>query len=1158
MGRTHLVSTDSRPRAGITPAARRGPPRRAPALVAAIVWVCPLPAMALSSPGPPAPPTQESFEARLAEVDARTSGWSLSAADSLLEALARNDAPDSLSGIVRDLSIELRRIRLSRLRGESDAAAAESLLVRARAATRLPAATKAAIVIEVARRRAARAGQRLLEEELARLDARDDDVALPRAAVRHELGNLLLNLRERSAARVHLAWADSIRTARLGAGHPESARTRLLLAVLRFQEGDTLGVDADYEGAVETLRSTLGADHPDALWALTLQSSYWQALGRWERARAGYRAVLSGRRARGLPADASEAWTLNNLGVLCQRLESFAQAESLFREAADLRGRLLGRDPLTGRSLANHGNLLFLRGEYAEARRRFETALAIFEESGLREDPDRARCLLLLGLTHLWTEDLEAADLYLRRSLERGEAAARPEDQVSALQALGQLALARGQAAAGEDFFRRALQRAGADGPVPLARLAELQLDLGRALAAQERWAEAEREFSLALEGLRETDDPGGIRLGFAHYELGEACLRQGRFAEAATELGRSLHCLESALDPSHPQLVLCWLGLALTARERGRPGAARVMALQAHRRQLELVTRNLSGLTERHALLLGRPLDEATSLLLDLAGDSAGVAADLRLETWGAVAAGRNLVLHEMARRRRLAPGAPVETGRLARARDRLANLYLRSPVEAGGARFESLLREAVAEREAAERALAEATAPSPGRHPDDSSLARVFAALPREAVLVAFARTTESRLAVGSARPARYVAFVGRRGGTVDLRPLGPAGDIDRAVAAWADAAGDVRNGLRVDPARAEREYLEAGNLLRSLAWDPLRSAIGAAKEVWIVPAGTLALVSFTALPLDEGRFLQDEGRTLVYLNHEEDVESFASGSGTGLLALGAVDSDATLGASPAAESLRRGAAECGAVRSRDFPPLPGTRDEVLEAAARWRRGARTPEDVELLLGPEASESEFRSRAGRHRVLHLATHGFFLDDDCPGRPAGSGAPGFGPLVRSGLLLAPGAGPDSTDPARDGLLTAEEIASLDLSAVDVAVLSACRSGVGTASASEGLFGLRRAFQVAGARSLVVSLWAVGDQAAREWIRGFYDAFLLEGLPPGAASDAAARRLLDLRRREGRSTHPFYWASFITVGAMPGSDSGAAGRLRQAGGKRSP
>src|SRR5262249_30179408 len=131
-------------------------------------------------------------------------------------------------------------------------------------------------------------------------------------------------------------------------------------------------------------------------------------------------------------------------------------------------------------------------------------------------------------------------------------------------------------------------------------------------------------------------------------------------------------------------------------------------------------------------------------------------------------------------------------------------------------------------------------------------------------------------------------------------------------------------------------------------------------------------------------------------------------------------------------------------------------------------------------------------------------------------------------PLLLSGFALA-GANLRARAPAGgdDGVLTAEEVSALDLSGVEWAVLSACATGVGGVRAGEGVFGLRRAFEIAGARTLVMSLWSVDDESARRWMEALYRARFGSGMGTAEAVREASLTALRERRARGENTHPF-------------------------------
>jgi CHAT domain-containing protein len=376
----------------------------------------------------------------------------------------------------------------------------------------------------------------------------------------------------------------------------------------------------------------------------------------------------------------------------------------------------------------------------------------------------------------------------------------------------------------------------------------------------------------------------------------------------------------------------------------------------------------------------------------------------------------------------------------------------------------------------------------------------------------------------------------------------------------------------------------------------------------ELVAVPDGALNLVPLAALPTARGTYVLETGPVIHYLSAERDLaadEVAQAAAGSGLLAIGGPAFDdassfaAILKKQPASESaalpavsngsqssptarriesshftpasgsaaLRGASSNCASLRSMQFEALPVSRTEAESVTRLWQRfgdditaGARS---TLTLTGKEATESAFKQLGLGRRVLHIATHGFFLGVSCgptmEGTRAVGGLIGVGanaqskqtgvkstsrrasppenPLLFSGLALAganrrKAAGPDE----EDGILTAEEIASLNLRGVEWAVLSACDTGLGTVAAGEGVLGLRRAFQVAGVRTVIMSLWSVDDRAARQWMDALYRARLVRQLDTATAMREASVTFIRERRAQGQSTHPFFWASLVAAG----------------------
>jgi len=223
-------------------------------------------------------------------------------------------------------------------------------------------------------------------------------------------------------------------------------------------------------------------------------------------------------------------------------------------------------------------------------------------------------------------------------------------------------------------------------------------------------------------------------------------------------------------------------------------------------------------------------------------------------------------------------------------------------------------------------------------------------------------------------------------------------------------------------------------------------------------------------------------------------------AGADGPSLLLVGDVDYDAAPGA-PAAGTTARAADRGG--EGRAWTRLDATRDEVV--AIRDSFEERFPDGkVKLLRKAEATEAAVRAAAGKHRYLHVATHGFFAGPR-PAAPSPAGTRGFEddfraaraepgaayPGLLAGLVFAGANRPPRAD-ADDGILTALEVAELDLGGVELAVLSACETKLGKAVGAEGTLGLERAFRAAGARAVVASLWKVPDRATQQLMSRFY------------------------------------------------------------------
>jgi CHAT domain-containing protein/tetratricopeptide (TPR) repeat protein len=361
------------------------------------------------------------------------------------------------------------------------------------------------------------------------------------------------------------------------------------------------------------------------------------------------------------------------------------------------------------------------------------------------------------------------------------------------------------------------------------------------------------------------------------------------------------------------------------------------------------------------------------------------------------------------------------------------------------------------------------------------------------------------------------RYGACVIKRKGPVACRDLADVESIERRVGEFVRSMG-ARAALHEVTGRS-------ASLHRDL-FAPLRPLLGDATNLIVAPDGALHLLPFSALVDEEGDYLirrytisySGTGRELLLVR--------ARAARTEPIILG----DPDFSVVEAAEGALRPASAANGIF--EFARLPGTRAEA-EQINQLLPGSR------LLLEAQASETALKA-AHSPTVLHVATHAFFLptrgqdERSRQIRVGGRGVmlglePASDPLLKSGLALA-GANARSGR-ADDGILTALEAASLDLAGTELVVLSACETGLGEPRVSEGVYGLRRAFATAGARTVVSSFWKVDDAATTRLMLAFYRQ-VIEDRPRASALRSAQLSLLD----EPTLAHPFYWAAFAPYG----------------------
>ena len=794
-------------------------------------------------------------------------------------------------------------------------------------------------------------------------------------------------------------------------------------------------------------------------------------------------------------ARASLCFTLNEAGQYEEATQTCSAAIALYEASLGADHALLV-PALNGQGFAAQ-NL----GNFATARRLFERALTLADIDPARQAFSIAPALNNLSTLLLMQGDLTSAEAGFERFLGIVEGELGLEHPFTAV-GLNNLAHVRFQIPQKRDsalplyerslgILRKSHDRAHPDVAMAMSNLARVYVDL-------ERWDQARALFTEALAQQEQV---------FGVVDHGEAAPILHNFAMLEQQLGhleaadglhqRGLRAREITYGPQNIEVAMSLELYASFLADIDRVDEARELS----RRELELVTvhteRVLDVLSERERFALMRQrrssLDGFLALFIE-PGDAE--------EAWDAVlrwkgAAGRALVGQRRALQSSNDPSTNALLERLTAARSEIARVTLDS--ELAPEDRQATLALVSAEKEAIERDL--------GGQGDwvrsELKASEVCESLPPGVVLVDFLRYT-----VGL--KTRYTAFILQEGPcTVTRIELGEADEIDSAIAAW-------RATLSA-PGSSARQIDTRGGRVRQLILDPIRPFLDRAQGLIVVPDGAVTGVPFAALP-DAGGYLI-ESLPIAYLDTAASLlNRRPRGRTASALLVGDVDYGPI-------------AADTGACVSRDFAALAGTRDEVASIAKILQKRRASPR---VVSGHEATPELIGSAVGDAGVVHLATHGFFAAGTCRSAMASDRGIGANPMVLSGLALAGANLPASQ--TSDGLWTAEEVATLDLLSADLVVLSACETGLGEIESGEGVLGLRRAFDQAGAQTLVMSLWSVPDEPTRDLMIDFYDRWLHRRRPSAVAALRAAQLSALERYREEGDPRVSAWAAFIATG----------------------
>lgn len=908
---------------------------------------------------------------------------------------------------------------------------------------------------------------------------------------------------------------------------------------------------AEAERSLALREEVLGSTHPQVAESLRqLSKVTWQQEP--SRAEEHLLRALAILEAAFGPMDPKLLPVLDTLYAIYVNQGYTSKPEPLVRRALAIHEAAFGKDhPETAEWLSTLGLILYIQGRYTEAEPLYLRALAIQEAALGKEHPALAEPLNHLGTLYLNQGSYARAEAAFERALAISEAAPTPDQDMVpySLHNLAKVYLKQGLYTRAEPLQERAValreKSYGKDHPY----VAQMLDQLAALYEKQGRYAQAETLYQRALTIMEETGGKSHLAVFHILTNLARLYRSQGLYERARPPLERALAIREEAT--SGPTLAMAARReLGLLGLAQGRPAEAYALFEQAFthaeaRLRQESLTFSEERLADFLQLLRG---DEER--LYALARASPGDAQVRRLALSAALLlkgrSAEELAHTSRAIYRDLGPEDRATFERLRALRTEYAELALAGAGKRDPAEHQRRLQELADQGDALETELMQRSAPLRALRalpPPDQIVDRVAQALPKDSALVEFVAYEDrplvpkpGTLEVQPPGELRYLAFVLRADGRISVVDLGPAERLHAAI-----------HRLREALVRRAASWQRASQELHRLAFKPLLPALGSVRRLSLSTDGQLSLVPFAALH-DGQRFLADT----FHLNYRTSGKDLLPRSENSLPAHSAVIlADPDFDGAPAAStsettlaSAERSLALDGFFSSRSaelasqpWAPLPATREEALSIQ-------RMLPQARLLLGADASKQALL-KLPAPGILHVATHGFFLDDTTASKASkGSRAVGhFGevadpgprnlppnPLLRSGLVLA-GARSTASQPThlQDSLATALELSGMNLWGTQLVVLSACDTGQGDIKLGQGVYGLRRALGVAGAQTIVMSLWKVNDEVTRELMEDYYRR-LLSGQGRAAALDAAMRALRD------KQPHPYYWAPFIAIG----------------------
>ena len=922
--------------------------------------------------------------------------------------------------------------------------------------------------------------------------------------------------------------------------HPSIATSLNNLAALYNAQGKYDQAQPLYSQALAMRKRLYAQDHPSIATSLNNLASLYNAQGKYDQAQPLYREALAMRKRLYAQDHPSVATSLYNLALLYNAQGRYSEAEPLYQEALTMRKRLYAQDHLSvATSLNNLAALYNAQGRYSEAESLYSEALTMKKRLYPKDHPSVATGLGSLALLYenqgrySEAEPLYQEVLAMRKRLY-------PEDHPSVAGSLNNLAAlynAQGEYDKAEPLYEEALAMRKRLYPKDHPSIVGSLNNLALVYENQGRYLEAETLYNKAFAMIKQLFPNDHPFVATSLNNLAELYRNQGRYSEAEPLYQEALAIRKKLFPDKHPSVATSLNNLGIFYQGQQQYTQALKHLTQASEIEEAIIAENL---------LIGS--EQQKQQFLDLFRNKTYTLISFHLQTVPHNQKAANLALTTILRRKgRIldAMGQTIQTLRdqldttsqelfsqLASTQSQLASLSTRPlPNNPSQRKQTKTQQQQLAEQIRILEGKLSVRSAEFRQQTAPVNISAVQNAIPSNAALIEFIEYKPfNSLAPQGERygEPHYAVYILLPDGQIKWQDLGKASLIDAQIKS-------LRYQIANPLAKIESTK-SAARELDEMLMAPVRKLIGDATHLLISPDSSLNLVTFAALVDEQNQYLVENyritylssGRDLLRLQlHQEQTSSTPVLLANPTFDAPGVDNNQLIASRTTKLKQRkdRGRRSVG-LAELDFEPLPGTKVE-------GEKIARLIPQLTTLTEQQASENNLK-RQQSPRFLHLATHGFFVappkkDPNIINQDESSLST-ENPLLRSGLALA---GFNQRQSGReDGVLTALEVTGLNLRGTRLVVLSACETGLGDVQAGEGVYGLRRAFTLAGAESQLMSLWSVSDKGTQELMVAYY-----QRLQAGEERGEALRQVqLEMLQNE-KLQHPFFWAAFIPSGA---------------------